>query len=64
MPEFTYAPVSAPHPELVACYGPDAHTEFEVIDHLRQLTEALRTGSIGFEWFTALSQRELARVGW
>jgi hypothetical protein len=32
MPEFSFAPVGAPHPELVACYGPDAHIEFEVID--------------------------------
>jgi len=64
MPEFSFAPASAPHPELVACYGPESQLEFEVVDHLCQLTEALRTGRIGFEWWTALTRAELARVGW
>jgi hypothetical protein len=49
---------------MIRVYGPEAHAEFEVIDHLRQLTAALVAGSIGFEWWTDLTRRELARVGW
>ena len=64
MPDFSFRPVSAPDTELIRCYGPDAALEFEVIDHLGQLAAALARGSIGFQSFTALSQQELARVGW
>jgi hypothetical protein len=62
--DFRFAPTPIPSPELEACYGHGAVTEFEVIDHLGQLADALRSGSIGFEYFSALSRRELARVGW
>ena len=38
--------------------------ELEVIDHLRQLSELLESGGIGFEWFSGHVQDELRRVGW
>lgn len=38
--------------------------EIEVIDRLHQLTEALRSGEIGFEYYTTLSNAQLSRVGW
>lgn len=58
---YTFRPVT-PNPALDAeGYSP---TELEVIGHLAQLTADLTVGRIGFEWFTCLSQRELARVGW
>lgn len=63
IPHFTFAPPSAPHPELVATYGADG-PQLVVIDRLRQLTEALSTGAIGFEWWTELTRRELILVGW
>jgi hypothetical protein len=64
MDPFPFRPCAAPAPELVRTYGADARTEFEVIDHLGQLVAALADGSIGFEWYTAYSRVELARVGW
>ena len=60
--DFKFQPSQPPCAELhLLAYSP---LELEVIDHLRQLTEALVSGTIGFEWYTGLSQRELARVGW
>lgn len=63
LPEYRYAPIQAISPELVATYGDDPVT-YEVIDHLRQLVASLARGSIGFEYYSALSTYELSRVGW
>lgn len=62
--DFQYSPCPAPHPGLVRCHGDDVQLHAEVADRLRQLAESLSTGEIGYEWYTELSRRELARVGW
>lgn len=63
--DFRFTPVAAPADELVSTYGDvDTALTFEVIDHLGQLARALALGSIGFEYYTALAQIELTRVGW
>ena len=63
LPDYRYQPAQAPSAELRATYG-DETVIYEVIDHLRQLTESLTQGSIGLEYWRALSTYELSRVGW
>lgn len=60
---FPFKPVSSPcHPEQSRLDY--SALEREVVDHLHQLAEALRTGTVGFEWYSSEVRRELARVGW
>ncbi len=64
MPSFTFRACPSPTPEWLACYGPGRESEWMIACHLQQLTAALQSGTIGFEWYSALSQQELARIGW
>lgn len=60
---FNFAPVTTAPSATLLAVGYDA-LHLEVIDHVTQLAAALTRGEIGFEWYTELSQIELARVGW
>jgi len=62
MPDYRFRPAPAPSPELAGLgYSP---SQLRAVARLRQLAESLSTGSIGLEWYSYLSQRELHRVGW
>jgi hypothetical protein len=57
-----------PDPELLEHYerngiDPDP-SELESIDHIKQLSNALSKGHIGFEWFSDLVKQELSKAGW
>lgn len=64
MARFTFRACASPTPEWLACHGPGREAEWMIACHLQQLVSALATGTIGFEWYTELSQQELARIGW
>jgi hypothetical protein len=60
-PEFVFQPVTSAPVHSEPKY---TDLEWEVIDHLRQLTDSLVRGELGFEWFSWQAKKELARVGW
>lgn len=58
---------TSPDPELLEHYernGIDpSPKELEAIQHIKQLSDALSKGHIGFEWFTSHLKQELDKVG-
>lgn len=62
--DYRFRPCADPSPEWLVCHGPGRESEWMIACHLQQLMADLLSGAIGFEWYTELSQQELARIGW